>query len=229
MKAILRRWAKRQLPRGYAMDTHFKPYYNPWDQRLCVVPDGDLFRAIRSGRASVVTDRIDTFTETGVKLRSGEELPADLIVTATGLDLLAIGGVRLAVDGREIELSETMSYKGMMLAGVPNLAVVLGYTNASWTLKVDLTCEYVCRLLNHMDAHGFAECVPGQPDASVDERPFIDFSSGYVRRAAGRFPVQGSKAPWRLHQNYFRDILSLRYGRVDDEVMEFSGRPSGTG
>jgi cation diffusion facilitator CzcD-associated flavoprotein CzcO len=222
MKAILRRWAKRQLPRGYPMDTHFKPIYNPWDQRLCVVPDGDLFKAIRSGRASVVTERIDTFTETGVRLRSGDELPADLVVTATGLDLLAIGGIRLAVDGREIELSETMSYKGMMLSGVPNFAVVLGYTNASWTLKVDLTCDYVCRLLNHMTGHGYAQCMPGEPDASVGELPFIDFSSGYVRRAVGRFPKQGSKAPWRLYQNYFRDILSLRHGRVEDGAMEFS-------
>ena len=224
MKSLLRRWAKRHLPRGYAIDTHFKPYYNPWDQRLCVVPDGDLFTAIRCGRASVVTERIDTFTETGVKLRSGEELPADLIVTATGLDLLAIGGIRLAVDGREIELSETMSYKGMMLSGVPNFAFALGYTNASWTLKVDLTCDYVCRLMRHMDHHGFAQCVPGEPDASIGELPFIDFSSGYVRRAAGRFPMQGSQPPWRLYQNYIRDILSLRLGRVEDGVMEFSRR-----
>jgi monooxygenase len=224
MKAILRRWTRRQLPGGYPVDTHFKPTYNPWDQRLCVVPDGDLFRAIRSGRASVATGRIDTFTETGVRLRSGEDLPADLIVTATGLDLLAIGGMTLAVDGREIQLSETMSYKGMMLAGVPNLAVVLGYTNASWTLKVDLTCDYVCRLLNHMDDHGYIQCMPGQPDPSVGRLPFIDFSSGYIRRAAGRFPMQGSKAPWRLYQNYFRDILSLRHGRVEDGAMEFSRR-----
>ncbi|HWH10016.1 MAG TPA: NAD(P)/FAD-dependent oxidoreductase [Solirubrobacteraceae bacterium] len=227
MKAILRRWATRQLPRGYPMDTHFKPLYNPWDQRLCVVPDGDLFRAIRSGRASVATDRIETFTETGVRLRSGEELPADLIVTATGLDLLAIGGMQLVVDGREIELSKTMSYKGMMLSGVPNLAIVLGYTNASWTLKVDLTCEYVCRLLGHMDDHGYTQCMPGSPDPSVEARPFIDFSSGYIRRAAGRFPMQGSKAPWRLYQNYLRDIISLRRGRVEDAAMEFSGRPRG--
>ena len=154
--------------------------------------------------------------------RSGEELEADLIVTATGLELLAIGGIRLAVDGREIELSETMSYKGMMLSGVPNLAIVLGYTNASWTLKVDLTCEYVCRLLGYMDAHGHAQCMPGSPDPSVGELPFIDFSSGYVRRAAGRFPMQGSKAPWRLYQNYVRDILSLRLGRVEDGVMELT-------
>jgi len=222
MKRILRSLAAYQLPRGYAVDTHFKPRYNPWDQRLCLVPDGDLFRAIRGGRARVVTDRIETFTERGVKLRSGDELEADLIVTATGLDLLAIGGMRLAVDGREIVLAETMSYKGMMLSGVPNLAIVLGYTNASWTLKVDLTCEYVCRLLGYMDDHGHAQAMPGRPDPSVGERPFIDFSSGYIRRAAGRFPMQGSKAPWRLYQNYVRDILALRLGRVDDPAMEFT-------
>jgi monooxygenase len=224
MKAILRRWTTRQLPRGYAVDRHFKPSYNPWDQRLCVVPDGDLFRSIRDGGASVVTGEIETFTETGVRLRSGEELAADLIVTATGLDLLAIGGVELAVDGRKVKLAKTMSYKGMMLSGVPNLAVMLGYTNASWTLKVDLTCEYVCRLLRYMDAHGYRQCMPGEPDPSVAQLPFIDFSSGYIQRAAGRFPMQGSKAPWRLYQNYFRDILSLRRGRLDDGAMEFSGR-----
>jgi cation diffusion facilitator CzcD-associated flavoprotein CzcO len=223
MKAVLRRWARRQLPDGYPVDTHFKPSYNPWEQRLCVVPDGDLFRSIRGGRASIVTDRIDTFTEHGIRLRSGDELPADLIVTATGLDLLAIGGIRLAVDGREVDLPETMSYKGMMLSGVPNLAIVLGYTNASWTLKVDLTCDYVCRLLDEMDEHGYTQCMPGQPDPSVGELPFIDFTSGYVRRAVGQFPKQGSTAPWRLYQNYFRDILSLRFGRLDDGAMEFSG------
>ena len=157
-----------------------------------------------------------------MRLRSGEEIEADLIVTATGLELLAIGGIRLIVDGREVELAQTMSYRGMMLAGVPNLAIVLGYTNASWTLKVDLTCEYVCRLLGYMDAHGHTRCVPGAPDPSVGELPFIDFSSGYVRRAAGRFPMQGSKAPWRLYQNYARDILSLRLGRVEDGVMELT-------
>ena len=160
MKALLRKALERQLPPGYDVDTHFKPRYNPWDQRLCLVPDGDLFKAIRSGRASVVTDRIETFTEQGLKLESGAELEADVIVTATGLNLLALGGMELAVDGREIELSETMSYKGMMLSGVPNFAFAIGYTNASWTLKCDLTCEYVCRLLTHMDEHGYRQCTP---------------------------------------------------------------------
>src|SRR5271166_266124 len=160
MKALLRKGLEKQLPPGYDIDTHFKPLYNPWDQRLCLVPDGDLFKAISDGSASIVTDRIDTFTEQGLKLESGVELQADLIVTATGLNLLALGGMEIAVDGREVELSETMSYKGMMLSGVPNMALVIGYTNASWTLKCDLTCEYVCRLLKHMDEHGYRQCVP---------------------------------------------------------------------
>ena len=222
MKALLRKGLEKQLPPGYDIDTHFKPQYNPWDQRLCLVPDGDLFKAISDGSASVVTDRIDTFTEQGLRLESGAELQADLIVTATGLNMLALGGMEIAVDGREVELSETMSYKGMMLSGVPNLALVIGYTNASWTLKCDLTCEYVCRLLRHMDEHGYSQCVPENRDPSVAALPFIDFSSGYVQRAIDKFPRQGSKAPWRLYQNYALDILSLKYGNVEDDAMQFS-------
>jgi monooxygenase len=225
MKAIIRRGLERRLPAGYDIDTHFKPNYNPWDQRLCLVPNGDLFDAIGDGRASVVTDHIDTFTETGIKLTSGAELEADLIVTATGLNLLALGGLEFCVDGQDVVLSETMSYKGMMLGGVPNMAFSVGYTNASWTLKCDLTCEYVCRLLNHMDEHGYRQCVPHNHDPAVHERPFIDFSSGYVQRSIERFPKQGSKAPWRLRQNYALDILNLRMGSVQDGVMEFSGAP----
>jgi monooxygenase len=222
MKALLRKGLEKQLPPGYDIDTHFKPQYNPWDQRLCLVPDGDLFKAISEGSASVVTDRIDTFTEQGLLLESGAELQADLIVTATGLNMLALGGMEIAVDGREVELSETMSYKGMMLSGVPNMALVIGYTNASWTLKCDLTCEYVCRLLRHMDEHGYSQCMPENRDPSVAALPFIDFSSGYVQRAIDKFPRQGSKAPWRLYQNYALDILSLKYGNVEDDAMQFS-------
>jgi cation diffusion facilitator CzcD-associated flavoprotein CzcO len=186
------------------------------------VPDGDLFAAIRSGDASVVTDHIETFTEKGLRLASGAELEADVIVTATGLNLLALGGTRLAVDGREVELPQTMSYKGMMLSDVPNMAMALGYTNASWTLKCDLTCEYVCRLLNHMDEHGYRQCVPENRDPSVVEQPIIDFSSGYVLRSIEKFPKQGSKAPWRLHQNYALDILNLRFSSLEDGAMRFS-------
>jgi monooxygenase len=226
MKALVRRGIERQLPAGYDIDTHFKPNYDPWDQRLCLVPNGDLFDAISDGRASVVTDHIDTFTEKGLRLASGAELEADLIVTATGLNLLALGGLQIAVDGRDIVLAETMSYKGMMLSGVPNLAFAVGYTNASWTLKCDLTCEYVCRLLNHMDKHGYRQCMPQNRDPAVTERPFIDFSSGYVLRSIDQFPKQGSKAPWRLHQNYPLDILNLRFGSIEDGVMEFSGAGS---
>ncbi|HEY2632092.1 MAG TPA: NAD(P)/FAD-dependent oxidoreductase [Solirubrobacteraceae bacterium] len=222
MRKLVRKGLERSLPAGYDIDKHFNPSYDPWDQRLCLVPNGDLFEAIGDGSASVVTDRIDTFTETGIKLASGAEIEADLIVTATGLNLLALGGIDLAVDGNEVSLPETMSYKGMMLSGVPNFAFSVGYTNASWTLKCDLTCEYVCRLLNHMDQSGTHQCVPVNRDPSVQERPFIDFSSGYVQRSIDKFPKQGSKAPWRLHQNYALDILNLKFGSVEDEAMEFS-------
>ncbi len=222
MKALIRSRLEKQLPAGYDIDTHFKPRYNPWDQRMCLVPDGDLFRVLREGSASVVTDRIETFTESGIRLASGAELEADLIITATGLNLLALGGVQFVVDGREVDLSETMSYKGMMLGGVPNLAFAIGYTNASWTLKCDLTCEYVCRLLNHMDEHGYRQCVAQQRDPSVVAQPIIDFSSSYVQRAIDRFPKQGSKRPWRLYQNYALDILSLKFGAIEDGAMQFS-------
>jgi monooxygenase len=221
MKALLRKALEKQLPAGYDIDTHFKPRYDPWDQRLCLVPDGDLFEAIRAGRASVVTDRVETFTERGIELASGVELEADLVVTATGLNLMMFGGMAIAVDGREVELAQTMSYKGMMLSGVPNLALAVGYTNASWTLKCDLTCEYVGRLLNHMAAHGHQVCTPRR-DPTVAELPFLDFSSGYILRTIDQFPKQGSRAPWRLYQNYALDILSLKRSAIEDGALEFS-------
>ena len=186
------------------------------------MPNGDLFRVLGDGSASIVTDRSSTFTETGIRLVSGTELEADVIVTATGLNLLALGGIEFSVDGEEIALPDTMGYKGMMLSNVPNMAYAIGYTNASWTLKCDLTCEYVCRLLNHMSEGGYTSCVPKR-DPSIAERPFIDFSSGYVLRLLELFPKQGSRAPWRLHQNYALDIVNLRYGSVEDSAMEFSG------
>jgi monooxygenase len=223
MKALIRKGLESRLPPGYDIDTHFKPRYNPWDQRMCLVPDGDLFESISDGRATVVTDTIETFTETGLELQSGAELEADLVVTATGLDLLALGGMEISVDGREVEIPKTMGYKGMMLSGVPNMAVAIGYTNASWTLKCDLTCEYVCRLLKHMDDHGYRQATPVNNDPSVAEEPFIDFTSGYVLRAIDRFPRQGSKAPWRLYQNYARDIVALRHGKLEDGALVFSG------
>ncbi len=222
IRSWIRKGAERQLPAGYDVATHFNPAYNPWDQRMCLVPDGDLFKAIRRGDASILTDRIETFTENGIKLASGAELQADLIVTATGLDLLALGGMQLVVDGREIELGKTTTYRGMMIGGVPNMAFAFGYTNASWTLKSDLTCEYVCRLLNHMDRRGCQRCTPQNRDRPITAQPFIDFSSGYVARAIDRFPKQGSKAPWRLHQNYLLDRLSLRFRPIEDGTMRFS-------
>ena len=222
MKAILRKGLERQLPAGYDIDTHFKPSYDPWTQRLCLVPDGDLFRALGDGSASVETDHIDTFNETGIRLASGKQLDADVVVTATGLDLLALGGMELAVDGRDVAISETTGYKGMMLSGVPNFALTSGYTNASWTLKCDLVCEYVCRLLNHMDAHGYRQCMPQAREPQPDDQPFIDLASGYVMRSIDRFPRQGAKAPWRLHQNYMLDIVGLKRGELEDGAMIFS-------
>ena len=222
MKKVIRKGVERRLPAGYDVDTHFQPRYNPWDQRVCLVPDEDLFQAIRKGSASVVTDRIETFTETGLKLESGAELDADIIVTATGLNLLMIGGMKIAVDGRELDLSEAVTYKGMMFCGVPNMAYALGYTNASWTLKCDLVGQYVCRLINHMDAHGYTAATPRHPDRSVAIEPLLDFNSGYVLRSIENLPKQGSRAPWKLHQNYPRDVLLMRHGAIEDEALQLS-------
>ncbi len=223
VKKLIRKGVQSALGPDYDVDTHFTPRYNPWDQRMCLVPDADLFQAIRKGRASVVTDEIRTFTEKGLELASGAELEADVIVTATGLNLLAMGGIQATVDDRRVDLPKSLSYKGMMLSGVPNLAAAMGYTNASWTLKCDLTAGYVCRLLNHMEERGYTQCVPRKNDPSVVEQPLIDFSSGYVRRSIDKFPKQGSKAPWRLYQNYALDLVTLKYGSVEDRAMEFSG------
>jgi monooxygenase len=221
-KKLILSGVRAYLGPDYDVDKHFTPRYNPWEQRLCLVPNGDLFRAIRAKRASVVTDRIETFTETGIQLESGAELEADLIVTATGLNLQVLGGLTLTVDGEPVDIAKTLSYKGMMSSGVPNLASALGYTNASWTLKCDLTCEYVCRLLNHMKATGLRQCTPRNTDPTVTGQPWIDFSSGYFQRSMHLFPKQGSKLPWKLHQNYARDIMMLRFGKLDDGAMVFS-------
>ncbi len=222
VKAGIVDMVRAQLGPDYDVDKHFTPTYNPWDQRLCLVPDADLFQAIKSGAASVVTDHIETFTPTGIRLRSGQELQADIVVTATGLVLQALNGLSLTVDGRPVEPARTMSYKGMMYRDVPNLASSFGYTNASWTLKCDLTCEYVCRILNHMTKTGTRQATPRLNDPTIGEEPWLDFSSGYVQRAMESFPKQGSKAPWKLHQNYALDLMNLKYARVDDGVLEFS-------
>jgi cation diffusion facilitator CzcD-associated flavoprotein CzcO len=216
---------RRALGPDYDVETHFTPRYNPWDQRLCLIPDDDLYDAIKTGKASVVTDHIERFTQTGITLKSGRTLEADIIVPATGLDLIVLGGVELVVDGARVDMANTLTYKGMMYENVPNLASAFGYTNASWTLKADLTCEYVCRLINYMDAHGYAQATPRNADPAMARAPWLDFSSGYVQRAMAKFPKQGARLPWALHQNYFKDIKLLRRGRVDDPEMAFSRRP----
>jgi cation diffusion facilitator CzcD-associated flavoprotein CzcO len=218
LRRMLRKGLEQQLPDGFDVDRHFTPSYDPWDQRLCLVPDGDLFRAVGSGRASIVTDVIETFTEEGIRLASGAELEADVVVVATGLELLPLGGLELTVDGHPVDLPATVAYKGTMLSGVPNLALALGYTNASWTLKCELICRYVCRLLAHMDAHGFASATPTLPAGDLATRPFLDLSSGYVQRAIARFPRQGTARPWRAYQNYVLDLALMRFGPVDDDL-----------
>jgi monooxygenase len=222
VKRFIRRGVERSLPPGYDIDKHFRPKYDPWDQRMCLVPNGDLFRAIRQGSASVVTDTIRTFTESGVELDSDQQLEADVIVTATGLNLLFLGGMELVVDGEPVDISQKMAYKGMMLSGVPNCAFTVGYTNASWTLKADLTSQYVCRLLAHMDAHGYRKSVPEVTGPGIEELPLIDLNSGYVLRSLESFPKQGSKEPWKLRQNYVFDIRTIRRGPIDDGAMQFS-------
>ncbi|MGK2947234.1 MAG: flavin-containing monooxygenase [Acidimicrobiales bacterium] len=228
VKRLLKAGVKAQLPKGYDVDTHFTPRYDPWDQRLCAVPNGDLFKAIKAGTASVVTDHIDTFTETGVRLVSGEELEADIVVSATGLEMLFIGGIEVTVDGQEVDVPNRLTYKGMMLEGVPNLALAIGYTNASWTLKCDLTCGYVCRLLQHMRDTGLRQCTPENHDAEVSAAPLLGLSSGYIARAAHQFPQQGNKAPWLVHQSYLSDYRALKRSEVDDGAMVFTN-PAPTG
>ena len=221
----LLRMVRAELGPDYDVATHFTPRYNPWEQRLCLVPDGDFFRAIRGGRATVVTDEIERFTATGIRLKSGRELPADLIVTATGLSLQLLAGVAFEVDGRPVDPAASLSYKGMMYSDLPNLASSFGYTNASWTLKSDLTARYVCRLLNHLARTGARQCTPRLTDPAVTPEKWVDFSSGYFQRSIDAFPRQGSRRPWKLHQNYALDIVSLKFGALDDGTMAFSGPP----
>lgn len=213
---------REQLGPDYDVGTHFTPRYNPWDQRLCLVPDADLFASIKAGTSSVVTDHIDTFTETGLKLKSGASLDADVIVTATGLVMQLAGGVQVEVDGRPADLSQSLSYKGMMFSDVPNFASTFGYTNASWTLKADLTAEYVCRLIRHMDRTGTAVCTPRATDPDMPLEPWLDFTSGYVQRGLGKFPKQGARKPWKAYQNYALDLVALRLGKVEDGTMVFT-------
>jgi monooxygenase len=221
VKRAILNLARDSLPPGYDVERHFSPSYNPWDQRLCLVPDGDLFEAVSAGKVAIATDRIESFTQSGIRLGSGEELPADIVVTATGLVVKLLGGIELAVDGERVKVADKLSYKGMMLSDVPNLAVSFGYTNASWTLKCDLTSRYVCRLLRHMERHRCDICVPRPPAGAIKRRPMLDFSSGYVRRAEGSLPLQGPRPPWRVHQNYFKDLAAMRFRPLTDEAMQF--------
>ena len=221
MKQFLLAGVRQALGPDYDIKKHFTPRYNPWDQRLCLVPDGDFFLANKANRASVVTDQIERFTPTGIQLASGQHLDADLVITATGLNLQVLGGLRIAVDGEPVDMARTMSYKGLMSSGVPNMASSFGYTNASWTLKCDLTCEYVCRLINYMDKHGLSHCTPRNTDVSITPEPWVDFSSSYFQRSMHLFPKQGSRAPWKLYQNYPKDILLLRFSKVNDGALEF--------
>ncbi len=227
MKARLIDMVRKELGPDYDVETHFTPRYNPWDQRLCLVPDGDLFRAIRHGKASIVTDHIDTFTPTGLRLQSGTEIEADIIVTATGLDLVTLGEVEFSVDGEPVDFADTWTYKGCAYSDVPNLVSSFGYINASWTLRADLTCEYVCRLLNHMSATGTSIATPRlrPSDQDMSPRPWIEgFSAGYLQRVLPLLPKQGDREPWLNPQSYRRDKKLFRKAPIDDGVMRFTTR-----
>jgi len=220
VKNQVHKYIRDELGEDYDIDKHFTPKYNPWDERFCAAPDGDFFQSLKKGEASVVTDHIERFTKTGIQLKSGEHLEADLIIPATGLEMLLAGGMSMQVDGREISPPETVSYRGMMLSQLPNLALAFGYTNASWTLKIDLTCERVCRLLNHMDAKGYDYCVP-EPPAGIETQPLLNLKSGYIKRAEPHLPRQGTEPPWRTYQNYIQDMLAIRYGKLEDGALQF--------
>ena len=213
---------KEKLSPEYDVDKHFTPSYNPWEQRLCLVPDGDLFNAINEGKASVVTDHIDSFTSDGIKLKSGDELPADIIVTATGLKLKICSNIEIKVDDETIDISDTMTFKGMMVSNVPNVVWTFGYTNASWTLRADLTAEYTCKILNYMDKHDYKVATPSPNSEIGEDGTWLDFNSGYVTRSAHLFPRNGDRDPWRNTQNYIKDVVDLRYGKVNDEELIFS-------
>jgi monooxygenase len=203
---------------------YFNPRYEPWDQRMCFVPDGDLFVAMRAGKASIVNGEIETFTKTGLRLTSGQDIAADIIVTATGLKVRLMGAVAIEVDGAPVDIAGTMAYKGVMFSDVPNLVSVFGYTNASWTLKSDLIAEYVCRLLGHMDRRGYAICTPRAGDAAMAEGPTLPLTSGYIERAKHLLPKQGTRKPWRMNQNYALDVMALRFGAIEDGALEFRRR-----
>lgn len=229
MRRMLRKGAVKSLPPDFDIETHFNPRYQPWDQRLCLVPDADLFKAIRAGRASVVTGQIETFTERGIRLQSGQELDADIIVTATGLQMLALGAVRISVDGAAFDPGQAFVYKGTMLSNVPNFAFCIGYTNASWTLRADLASTFVCRVLNHMDCHGYGTCVPVCDPSGMETRPLLNLTSGYVTRAAANLPKQSARQPWVVRQNYILDMLRMKLSRVEDGTLTFAKSRAASG
>ena len=222
VKEFLIKQVREELGPNYDIETHFTPKYNPWEQRMCLVPNGDFFNAINAGKASVITDHIDRFTKKGIKLKSGGEVEADLIVTATGLNLEVCNGIKLEVDNNEVDISKTMTYKGMMFSDIPNLVATFGYTNASWTLRADLTSEYVCRLLNFMDKKGYANCCPRTAEHVEPDGDWLDFTSGYVKRSMHKFPKQGSRDPWRNTQNFPKDVLAIRWGNIDNKELKFT-------
>jgi len=224
VKEFLIKQVREELGPNYDIETHFTPKYNPWEQRMCLVPNGDFFNAINAGKASVITDHIDRFTKKGIKLKSGGEVEADLIVTATGLNLEVCNGIKLEVDNNEVDISKTMTYKGMMFSDVPNLVATFGYTNASWTLRADLTSEYVCRLLNFMDKKGYANCCPRTAEHVEPDGDWLDFTSGYVKRSMHKFPKQGSRDPWRNTQNFPKDVLAIRWGNIDNKELKFTAQ-----
>jgi cation diffusion facilitator CzcD-associated flavoprotein CzcO len=228
MRRMLRDGAIKALPQGYDVDRHFKPRYQPWDQRLCLIPNSDFFKAIRDGRASVVTDQIEAFTERGIRLQSGQELEADIIITATGLQMLAIGGLTIKVDGKQVHPGEAFVYKGAMLSNIPNFAFCIGYTNASWTLRADLASTFVCRLLNYMDRRGYRTCTPVCDSAALESRPLLNLTSGYVLRAAANLPKQAAREPWVIKQNYIFDMLMMKLSRMNDGVLKFGKLPATT-
>ncbi len=221
VRKFIKGQAKKVLGPDYDVDTHFNPKYNPWDERLCAIPDNDLFNTIKENKCTVITDHIETFTEEGIKLKSGKELKADLIVSATGLNIKIAGGMEITVDGKKMELGKLINYKGLMLQDIPNLVAIIGYTNASWTLKADLVCEYTCRLLKHMDKNGYSSCAPSLKGEDTEMSPVIDFTSGYIQRGMAKMPKQGKEFPWRLHQSYVKDMVNLKYKKIDDRYLVF--------
>jgi cation diffusion facilitator CzcD-associated flavoprotein CzcO len=224
MRAQILKLAQAEIGPELKATEYFNPRYNPWDQRMCIVPDGNLFAAMRAGKASIVNGEIETFTEIGLRLASGQEIEADLIVTATGLKVRLMGGVAIEVDGAPIDIASTTPYKGVMFSDIPNLASIFGYTNASWTLKSDLIAEYVCRLLGHMDRRGYAICTPRRDEAAIADEPTLPLTSGYIERARHLLFKQGTKKPWRVSQNYALDVMGFRFGAIEDGALEFKRR-----